>query len=841
MYAGLADQERDIRIRNKYVWLRVLNGMAFQDVRHAYRMFAKNPGFTAIAVVSLALGIGANSAVFSLADALLLRPLPIRDPGAVVTISTAPPDSPYGGVSYANYRDFRDNLRSFDGVTAFQFSTWGVATPAKDAAQMRMGVYASGNFFSVLGVEPTLGRGFRPEEGQIPGRDAVVVLAHQFWKNHFAASPSAIGQTIRINGVDFTVVGVAPEKFTGVERYIRPAMFVPLMMKQRLDASKDNPLENRSDHGLTVKARLRPGASLKTAQAEVATLWKGLQRQYPEENRGRIAAVKTEIQARYQEYVYDAVMVSFLMGLVALVLIIACANVANLLLARARSRSREIAIRLAIGAGRLRLIRQLLIESTMLALVGGLVGIVFAYGGIRFLQGIQIPSDLPVLIGVQLDHRVLLFSLFAALVTALLFGVAPALHCTRTDLVPALKAASQGATGKRRTIGRNALVIGQVALSMALLVAAGVLVDAVRKTVALNPGFRTDHLLTMEFDTALVRYTDEQTRVFYREIRDRARALPGVRSVAMSGYIPFSPNGVVKTVVPEGYQFPSGRESAAVGAAVVDEHYFDTMKTAIIRGRGFTADDKAAARRVAVVNAEFAKTYWPKQDPIGKRFRLNDGKGPWVEVVGLTRTNKYWFIAEPPIQYFYLPFAQEPASRMSLIVETAGDPAAIAAPLREAVRSLDPNQPIYNVRTLSSFYQQRAISTVVMLTQMVAAMGLLGLTLALVGLYGLIAYSVSRRTQEMGIRMAIGATKGEVVGMVLRQGLALVLGGMLAGGVISFGVARLLTAGLVGLGTPSAITYVVVPGALVLITMAACYIPARRASQIDPIRALRYE
>jgi predicted permease len=815
--------------------------MAFQDVRHAYRMFVKNPGFTAIAALSLALGIGANSAIFSLADALLFRPLPIRDPGAVVTISTAPPDSPYGGVSYANYRDFRDKLRSFDGVVAFTFSTWGVATSAKDAAQMRMGVFVSGNFFSVLGVEPTLGRGFRRDEGQVPGRDAVVVLGHQFWKTHFAASPSAIGQTIRINGVDFTVVGVAPEKFTGIERYIRPAMFVPLMMKQRLDASKDDPLEKRGDHGLTVKARLRPGTSMRTAQAELATLWKGLQQQYPEENRGRIAALKTEIQVRYQEYVYDAVMVSFLMGLVALVLIIACANVANLLLARARSRSREIAIRLAIGASRLRLIRQLLLESVMLALMGGLLGIVFAYGGIRFLQRIRIPTDLPVVIGVQLDHRVLLFSLFTALVTALLFGLVPALRCTRTDLVPALKAAQQGSPGKRRTIGRNALVIGQVALSMALLVAAGVLVDAVRKTLALDPGFRTDHLLTMEFDTALVRYTDQQTRVFYREIGDRARALPGVRSVAMSCYIPFSPNGYLKTVVPEGYQFPKGGESASIGAADVDEHFFDTMKTAIIRGRGFTADDKAGARRVAVVNAEFAKTYWPKQDPIGKRFRLNDSKGPWVEVVGLTKTNKYWFIAEPPIQYLYLPFAQDQNSRMSLIVETEGDPAAIATPLREAVRGLDPNQPIYNVRTLSSFYEQRAISVVVMLTQMVAAMGLLGLTLALVGLYGLIAYSVSRRTQEIGIRMAIGASKAEVVKMVLRQGLALVLGGVLAGGAISFPVARLLTAGLVGLGAPNPITYAVVPVALVLITMAACYIPARRASLIDPIRALRYE
>ena len=376
---------------------------------------------------------------------------------------------------------------------------------------------------------------------------------------------------------------------------------------------------------------------------------------------------------------------------------------------------------------------------------------------------------------------------------------------------------------------------------MALLVAAGMLVDAVGKTLKFDPGFRTDHLLMMEFDTSLVRYTDDQTREFYRSLRDRASAMPGVRSVAMTCYVPFSPSGYGKSVVPEGYEFPKGKDSASTAAAVVDEHYFDAVKMAVIRGRGFTAADKAGTRRVAVVNEEFAHAYWPKQDPIGKRFRLNDSKGPWVEVVGLTRTSRYFFIAEPPMKFLYLPFAQEQNSRMSLIVETFADPAAIATPLRAVVRSLDPNQPIYNVRTFSSFYEQRAISVAMTLMQVVATMGLLGLTLALIGLYGLIAYSVSRRTQEIGVRMAIGADKTVVLKMVLRQGLVLVLAGIAVGGAISVVVARMLAIGLAGLGTPSPITYVVVPIALLVTTLAACYIPARRASLIDPIRALRYE
>ena len=309
----------------------------------------------------------------------------------------------------------------------------------------------------------------------------------------------------------------------------------------------------------------------------------------------------------------------------------------------------------------------------------------------------------------------------------------------------------------------------------------------------------------------------------------------------MTCYVPFSPNGYGKSVVPEGYEFPKGRDSASTAGAVVDEHYFDTMKMAIIRGRGFTAGDKAGARRVAVVNEEFARSYWPKQDPIGKRFRLNDSKGPWLEVVGLTRTSRYFFIAEPPMKFLYLPFSQEQNSRMSLIVETFADPATIAMPLRAVVRGIDPNQPIYNVRTFSSFYEQRAIAVAMTLMQVVATMGLLGLTLALIGLYGLIAYSVSRRTQEIGIRMAIGADRVEVLKMVLRQGFVLVLAGIAAGGALSVVVARMLAIGLAGLGTPNPITYVVVPIALLLITLAACYIPARRASLIDPIRALRYE
>jgi predicted permease len=523
------------------------------------------------------------------------------------------------------------------------------------------------------------------------------------------------------------------------------------------------------------------------------------------------------------------------------VLLIACANVATLLLGRGRARTREIALRISLGASRVRLLRQLLTESLLLSLIGGALGLWFAYGGIRFLQTIQIPSDPPIVITPRLDARVLLFSLVAAIASALIFGLAPALQSLKMDLVPALKASRAGLTVQGRTIGRNALVIGQVALSMLLLIATGMLLDGFRKILFSNPGFSSDHRMLQEFDTSLMRYTPDQTRDFYRHLVDRARTLPGVRSVTLARSIPFIPDQYMASIIPEGYQLPKGQDTDTLFANIVDEHYFDTMHTEIVRGRAFTADDKDGSRRVAIVNEEFAKTYWPNQEPLGKRFRLNDAKGPWLEVVGVAKTAKYLFVSEPATKFFYLPFAQNQSTVMLMVVETTGNPSAIAAPIREIAQSIDPNQPVFNVRTLSSFFQQRAVTVPLMITETVGAMGLLGLTLAVIGLYGLIAYSVSRRTQELGIRMVVGATQIDVQKMILRQGLTLALLGIAIGGAASFAVTRVLEAGFLGLGTINPLTFVLVPVLLVSVTMAACYIPARRASVVDPMVALRDE
>ena len=804
-------------------------------------MLLKSPGFTAIAALSLALAIGVNSAIFSLADALLLRPLPVLAPSSVVTVSTNTPDNPFGGVSYPDYRDLQAKSHSFDSMVAFQLLTLSVATSPHSSPQIRSGNIVTDNWFQALGVRPILGRGFLPEEGKVPGRDAVVVVSYDFWQNDLAGSASVVGRTIRIKGIDFSIVGVAPKTFSGLDRYFQPSLYVPAMMLPRLVAASNDPLEDRADRSFTVKARLSSGMSRETAQADLTTVWSGLQQQYPDTDRNRNISVQTELQARVQQSPPDATLVALLSGLVGIVLLIACANVATLLLGRGRARTREIALRISLGASRVRLLRQLLTESLLLSLIGGALGLWFAYGGIRFLQTIQIPSDPPIVITPRLDARVLLFSLVAAIASALIFGLAPALQSLKMDLVPALKASRAGLTVQGRTIGRNALVIGQVALSMLLLIATGMLLDGFRKILFSNPGFSSDHRMLQEFDTSLMRYTPDQTRDFYRHLVDRARTLPGVRSVTLARSIPFIPDQYMASIIPEGYQLPKGQDTDTLFANIVDEHYFDTMHTEIVRGRAFTADDKDGSRRVAIVNEEFAKTYWPNQEPLGKRFRLNDAKGPWLEVVGVAKTAKYLFVSEPATKFFYLPFAQNQSTVMLMVVETTGNPSAIAAPIREIAQSIDPNQPVFNVRTLSSFFQQRAVTVPLMITETVGAMGLLGLTLAVIGLYGLIAYSVSRRTQEIGIRMVVGATQVDVQKMVVRQGLTLAFLGIAIGGAASFAVTRVLEAGFLGLGTINPLTFVLVPVLLVSVTMAACYIPARRASVVDPMVALRDE
>jgi len=811
------------------------------EIRHALRLLARNPGFTVIAALSLALGIGANSAIFSLADALLLRPLPVLEPSRVVTISTDPQDAAggIGGVSFPDYRDFRDQLRSFDGVAAFDYEPLSFAKSAAETPQMRFAVLVSNNYFNVLGVSPAVGRAFTGNEGQVSGQDPVVVLANDFWRSEFSSDPKIVGHTVRINAMDFTVIGVAPKGFHSTDEYVRPYFYVPLSMEQRLQGLPNDPLADRSNHSLEVKAHLKPGATREAAQAELTNLWKGLQPLHSEADARRVPHVRTELQARIQNSPDDAFLVALLMALTGVVLMIACANVANLLLGRARARTREIAIRMSLGISRARLVRQLLTESLVLALLGTALGLGFAYAGIRFLQNIHVPTDVPIVIAPQLDLRVLGFAVLLGVLSAMLFGLTPALQATKTSLVAALKSA-EAQTSRQRLLGRNALVIAQLAMAMLLLASTSMLLDGFRRTLLLSPGFRIDNLLTAQFDTSLVHYSSQQSHDFYRSLRDRAAALPGVRAVAFASVIPLSPQQRSEAVIPEGYNFPKGQTEAQVLTSVVDENYFAVMNTGVLRGRAFTASDKPGAPLVAIVNQEFARRYWPNQEPIGKRLRLVTKDKSWVEVVGVAQTGTYTFVGEPPSPFLYLPLAQNERSMLALFADTTADAASVMGPLRQVVHALDPDQPIFNIRTMSELYRQRAGITR-MIMEIVGTMGMVGLSLALVGLYGLVAYSVARRTHEIGVRMAIGADRADVLSMVLKHGLKLSLLGIVIGGVISLATSRLLAAGLVGLGKPNPATYFAVPVLLLMVTLTACYLPARRASRVDPMKALRYE
>ncbi len=816
----------------------------WQDLVHGRRMLAKNPGFTLVAVLSIAIGIGANSAMFSFADALLLRPLPVARPSEVVAVGMVTSAGGFSGIvaSYRDYIDFRDQSKSFDGLVAFANTTFGVATKRDALPQMKLGSIVTGNLFRVFGVEPELGRSFRPDEDQAPGRDAVVVLGHDYWEKEFAADPSVLGRKLLIDGIEFTIVGVAPARFTGVEKFVESAFYVPIMMWPRLVSDpKDKPLEARDYRQLAMRGRLRPGVTVSQAQAEIATIGKNLERTYPATNHNQNAVVRTELQARIQQSPPDAKLVAMLITLAIAVLLVACANVAGLLTSRAPTRAREIALRLAIGAGRQRLIRQLLTESLLIAVAGGLLGLLVGYGGVLFLRQIKVPGDLPIKIGIELDQRVLLYSLALAVASAVLFGLVPAIQTTRTSLVAALRSATADAPGPRRLWGRNFLVAAQVAVALVLLTVTTFMYRGFQQEIGKGPGFRTSHLLMMSFDPRLVHYTEAQSQQFYHQLVERARAVTGVKSAALTFSIPMGNDGLDgATIVPEGYQFPKGKDDVSVIANEVGEGYFDTQGIPILQGRAFLPSDTDRSPRVAVVNEEVAKHYWPGQDAIGKRFRLDDGNKPWVEIVGVAKTIKYLWIGEAPMEFVYFPQTQRTRPRMVLMAESFGDPASLAAPLREAVHALDANQPIYNVRTYDEFYHYRAVSTSNLIIEVVGAMGVMGMLLAMVGLYGLVAYAAGRRTREIGIRMAIGAPRNSVLRMVMRQAFILALCGLSAGLVASYGAEQVLHAIFNGSRTDFVTYFLVVPG-LLAVTLLAGYIPARRASRVDPMRALRYE
>ena len=840
---GLEQRKEEMRDTRRVHWLTDF----IDDLRFAARSLRRAPGLAALVVITLALGIGMTSTPFSMVDALIFRPYPVPDPGRVVSLVSTSRDTAFGAFSYREYLDIRDNTRSYGGVVA-SVSPQSVGFSARpgETPQVRGGMMVSGNYFRVLGVEPQAGRAFRDDEDVAPGRDAVVVLGPDFWKREFASDPSVVGRIVRLNGRDFTVVGVAPDEFQGMFIFMRPDFYVPLAMAPVLSTNPaKNFFEDRDDRELSVRARLKPDATLTEARAELAALARAFERDHPQVSRDRGAAVRTQFEMRTRGDDINWKFSVIFSVLAVAVLLVACTNVAGLLLSRASTRTREVAIRLSMGAGRFRLIRLLLTESLLLALMGGVAGIAVGYWSLSLMQKFQIPSELPVTVPFRMDVRILMASLLVSLLCAIACGLAPALQSTRTDLVKGLKSADAELPGRRRLWGRNVLVVAQVSMSLMLLTAAFLMSRSFQQSLVDGTRFADAPLLLARFDPRLVQYDLGQSSRFYEQLTARARALPGVEAAGLTQSPPLGLDDFDRLAfVPDGFEMPRDRENFISTMDTVDEGFFQTMGIPILWGRGVLPTDKADAPRVAVVNDQFARHYWPTlplADVVGKRLRLDRSTGRSVEIVGIAQTVKYRGTTETPTDFVYLPVAQHPVARLVLLLRTNADPLQWVGPLKGVVRGLDANLPISELRTYRDLYRYHAVEGPGVAIDMVGAMGLVGLLLASAGLYGLMAFNVSRRTREIGIRMAIGAGRPDVLRLVMGKGLVLVAAGTAIGLVLGMGVEQLMNAMLFNAGRVDFVAYLVVVPSMLLVTMLATYVPARRASRIAPTQALRCE
>lgn len=816
------------------------------DLRYAFRGILRSPGFTLIAVLSVALGVGLNAAMFSYVDAVLLRPLPVPNPGEIVKVVATAPGTRLGGFSYPDYADLRDQSKTAD-LVCYNINSVGISASRDAVAQMTLGVLVSGNYFSALGIDIPIGRGFRPDEDTVAGRDLVVVINHSLWERMYGSDPNVVGRKLRISGEDFTIIGVAPADFTGTESFINPDVYMPIhAYAQAFPNSRDDFLTKRDSRPFAVWGRLKPGVSLAASQAELTAAARHVAEQYPATNRNRSVAVMTYVRARYENDPADAISSLMLLGISSLVLIIACANVANLVLERGAARAKEIAIRMAIGGSRWQLIRQLFTESLLLAIAGGAAGLAVAYAGEQMFMSVPLPSDFPISFGVRMDTRLLLFSLATAIATGLIFGLLPAFRVTRSDLSTTLKASDQGPS-KAKWLhglfgGRNLLVMAQLTFSTVLLILSAFFIHGFAAAQSMGPGFRVDHTLFFSLDTSLVRYDEARTRDFLKKLEDRLREQPGAKDASASWTLPFrAGQQSFRRVVIDGYQVQAGEDYPQAWVNTIDDHYVPLMESPLVRGRAFDERDTATSPKVAMVNEDLAKRMWPNRDPIGQRFRLDRADSTEFQVIGVTKNEKYLYWAEPQQSAVLLPYSQNFQSHLVVEMRTEGDPAAMGAMARAQVRTLDPDMPVVRMQTMAEFYHDRFMLGPRLLAQMVTGIGLVGLLLAVIGLYGVVGYAVRRRTREIGIRMAIGARPADMLRMVLGQGLAMTVVGVVIGIGLAMTAGRLVQNFAVGTSVHDPVVLVTVPLILAAVMLAACWTPALRASKVDPVLALRQE
>lgn len=811
-----------------------------RDLRLAVGQFGKRPGISALAVLSLGLGIGVNSAIFSIVNAVLLKDMPATDPQRVVEVYVS--DAAgflYGPSSFPDYRDYVDQNDTLSGLAAYSLQ---IAThDTGEEMKLRFGEIVTGNYFDLLGVSAAAGRFFLPEEDAISGTHPVVVLGYRFWMEWFGGARDAVGKSLELNGLSFTIVGVAPERMRGSFPGIVADFWIPVQMSDAFFRFRK--LDDRGSRLFFLKGRLKSGVSLDTAQAELRTLSRRLARAYPETNEGREVLVVPIEEVLINPGIDGPVVgvAGLLMIIVGLVLLIACANIANLLLAQAADRRKDIAICVALGASRFRVIREMLTESLVFAVMGTLCSGLFAYWTMRLVVGFRPPLSFPISFDMGLDTRVLGFTLAVALMTGMACGLAPALSSSRPELVPALKdVPGSGGAAARRLGVRNLLVVSQVAVSMVLLVGAGLFARSLANAQSIDPGFTLRKGVVVQLALSLSkRHDDDAVKPFYRELTDRLRGLPGVRSVAITEQLPLGFSMQTKRVEIEGQEIEEERNWPQIDSGGVGPNYFETMGIGIPWGRGFSIADGEESRPVVVVNETMATAFWPGEDPLGKRLRFEKG-GAWYEVVGVTQNGKYRSLGEEPRPYVYRAFYQESPSYATVVVAADGDEAATLNNVRKEMDALDPDLPIYDQRTMSE-HLSIMIFPAMMGAGLLLAFGALGLVLASVGIYGVVAYSVSRRTREVGIRVALGARPHDVVGLVVREGMTPVFAGLVLGTLLAWIAGGFLESYLYSLSPWDPVTLIVVLLVLSAVSFLANLIPAQRAIRVDPVTALRNE
>ena len=825
------------------VWLRDLG----DDLRYAVRQYAREPGVTVVLLVTMALGIGANTGVFSVLNGLL-RPLPVRSPEQLVVIAADTKGDETGlryRFSYLALEDLRHQTEKFSDLFAYSPRLGGLTSRAKTTQFLYSAV--TGNYFSALGVRPAAGRLLEPREGESEHAPLVVVLGYSFWQRRFGGDPNLIGQQVSVDGRAATVIGVAARDFHGIYEGLEMEGYVPLSGVTGNERLREM-FVSRNARPLTVLGRLKPHVSLDEAQSEMNVLTRRMEDQYPATDKGIGARVVPEPLARPIPLRAGMEMFPFirfsLLFLAALVLTVACMNIANILLVRATVREREMAIRAALGSGRGRLIRQMLTESVLLALFGAIAGMLIGnWASQTFADALPgLVSDVPVRFDVSFDWRVFTYALSAALLAGGLIGIWPALRVSRTEPGTALHDGSRtNSSGPQRQRIRGLLVAGQVAGSLVLLVAAGLFVRSLDRAQRLDLGYVPDHVLNARMNPQWVGYDKQHTTDFYNELERRVKAWPDVQSASLAFAAPLGLIGGGDTVYIEGRTVDPREQPPSVGYNTVDASYFDTMRIPVLRGRAFQDSDTETTRLVAMVNQTMAQRYWPNQDPIGKRFRIGSAAAPLVEVIGVAHDSKYIFVVEGSLPYFYVPFTQLSSSMRVLHVRSLIDPETLISRVEQEVHALDPVMPVSfqtmdgAVAGAQGFFLLRVGAI------QAGAMGLLGLLLAAVGVYGVMSYGATQRTREIGIRMALGATPQTVLGMILHQGVWMVIAGVVVGLMGATAVTRVLGRFLFSISFADPLVFLTAAALLALVALAACWIPAHRAMRVEPMVALRHE